>query len=394
MAMRMIQKRLAKLAAVAILALALPAIARAQFLGYVGNQTVTQNVFTNASCSSTLTSSSLSNIGQVGHQVSYAAVSGGPNLQVQIQGSANGVNYFKISNDAPAQPGIIVGVGAYAFIRVQVLNGGAGCTITANYTGSSLATTVNVATSNAQFMYQNNVLVNLAANANQSTTNISPPFGNSAGFIVFSYLGAAGPSGSTITVSATDSLTGTTFPVATQTLITTVNTAQVITVPNISASNLTVSYTSGGSSTATFSADYYFTYPGQSPSISPPSAAPSDPCESPGTAKVSAPVSFTVAGTPINLIQSVTGKTIYICGVSVSAVATAAGTYVFITGTNAGCTTGAATVIPNLQVGTSPGSFSVPFGMTALSLPSGINFCVNSSATGISIGGIVTYVQQ
>jgi hypothetical protein len=395
--------------------------------------TVTEKVFTGSDCSSTLTSGSLQNIGQIGHAFSFTATNPGPNLQVAIRGSADGSTWYKISNDAQAQPGIIVGVGAYPFLDIQITDGGAGCTITGTYVGSTQATTVNVSTSNAQFMYQDNAFVSLPANADQSDTTITPPYGNANGFVVFSYLGAAGPAGSTLTVSATDSLSGLPITIATLSPVTTVSDAQVLDVPNLSASALTVTYTSGGSSAATIDVAYYFTYPGQGPSststptsvdvvapnplpvsgtftpsgtqnvdvVSPNplpvsiSGSQADPCAASGVAKLSAAINIATGGGTQQLVAPSAGKSVYVC----SALMALNGegqtiTVTFEAGTGATCGTGTVNLSGPMTSNNTNTTLAAA-GPTILAAPSGDGVCVVVSGTyAASFGGSISYVQQ
>jgi len=396
--------------AAALLALAAVSPARAQFLGYIANQSTQQNVFSAASCSSTLNSALLSNIGQVGHAVYYSITSGGANVQVAIQASANNANWFQISNNAPTQPNIITGTGAYPYLRVQVTGGGAGCTITANYSGSSVATTVSLTGSNAQFMYLFTPFSGAAAGTTANSANISAPYGNAAGYLVVSYLGGAGPSGSTLAIEAIDGPTGTTNAVASYTLATASATAQVFPVPGYAGNTFYLAYTSGGTSTATFTVSYYFTYPGQGPanSSSPAyvnivgpnplpvsfSSAVSDPCQSSGAAKLSAPISISTA-TTTQLVALSSGKVIFPCSIALEASA-AGGTLTaqFEYGTSASCSSGAANLTGVMTFNNQTEPFEPAGGFTIWSIPASDALCVVTTGTFTSLSGYLTYVQQ
>jgi len=397
-----------------VCALFLPSAAHAQFVGYFANQTVDQNVWTGGDCSSTLTSPPLKNIGQVGHALSYVITSGGPNVQPSIQGSADGVTYFQISNNAPVQPGIIAATGSYPFIRAQVTGGGAGCLITANYYGSSVATTVNLTGANAQFMYLFNPFVNAAAGTTANSANLSPPYGNSAGYFVFSYLGGAGPSGSTLALKAIDGPTGTTNTIATFNLATTATTAQVFPIQGYSANTLFVTYTSGGTSSSSFTLSYYFTYPGQGPSaasaptnvnIVSPNPLPvsfavsgTDPCQSSGVAKISAPVNVADSAATTQVIAGVAMKQIFVCSASIAVALGTSDTVSFEYGTGSSCTSPTAltgvyetfntlSIVPIIQVGG---------GSSLWTIPAGDSVCAVLAGGGAQWGvrGFFSYVQQ
>jgi hypothetical protein len=397
--------------------------ARAQFIGYVANQGVNQNVFTNADCSVTLTSGSLNNIGQVGHAVSYTVTSGGPNVQPAIQGSADGATYFQISNNAPSQPGIISGVGTYAFLRVRVTGGGAGCRITANYTGSTVATTVNLTGSNAQFMYQFNPFVAAAAGTTANSANLTPPYGDASGYLVVSYA-ATGPSGSTLAVNAIDGPTGTTNTVATFTLANTAATAQVFPLPRYAAGSLFLTYTAGGASATTFTVSYYFTYPGQGPlatqlvsgsvtiagqpvSVIFPSPQPvtgtftqssTDPCQSSAILKSSAPIPLTTSPTTVTIVPLVSGKAIFVCAVNLAIGNGTAPITTLEYGTGSNCA-GGTTALTGGYVVTNSGSQDAVINIagpgTVFAIPASNGLCVAITGSGTpSTTGLVTFVQQ
>jgi hypothetical protein len=383
-----------------VCALLLPSAAHAQFLGYVANQTVQASVFTNADCSVTLTSSPLQNIGQVGHALFYSVTSPGPNLIVAIQGSADGSTYFQISNNAPVQPGIIAAVGSYPFIRAEVTGGGAGCRITANYSGSSVATTINLTGSNAQFMYLFNPFINAAAGTTANSDNLSPPYGNSAGYFVFSYAGGAGPAGSTLALKAIDGPTGTTYTIATFNLATTAATAQIFPIPGYSANNLFVTYTAGGASANAFTLSYYYTYPGQGP-VSPNQTpipvvfSNADPCQNSSAAKSSAAISSDTTGTA-QLIAGVGGKIIYPCAVSIVADLGTNSTLQIVAGTGASCTSPVNLTgnYKSFNTGTIQDLIQIS-GLTAWSVPTGDSICaVLAGGTQYALNGFITYVQQ
>lgn len=124
------------------------------------------------------------------------------------------------------------------------------------------------------------------------------------------------------------------------------------------------------------------------------SALNTDPCQSPGTAKLSAVVNIGAAATT-KVVDAVAGKTVYVCAIEGSLAGTTpsitltSGTHV----TNDCDTTPAALsgvilptsgVIVKLDAG----------GMTLAKTASGFQFCVTTVGTGSSYQGIATYVQQ
>jgi hypothetical protein len=263
-------------------------------------------------------------------------------------------------------------------------------------------------------MYLFNPFIGAAAGTTANSANLSPPYGNTAGYLVFSYLGGTGPAGSTIAIKAIDGPTGTTYTVATFNLATTAATAQVFPVQGYSSNTTFVAYTAGGASANTFTLSYYFTYPGQGPSATgaptnvfitggipnplPVSFAAStaDPCQNSNAAKSSAAINITTATTTAIVALSA-GKTIYVCALSMQETSNTGNiTYQWEYGTGAACSSptalSGAYSTDNAQVASQSLGGSTLFG-----IPASNALCiVTTGAPGTNAGffGFVSYVQQ
>ena len=96
--------------------------------------------------------------------------------------------------------GILVGYGAYAFFQVWVVGGSAGCTVTANYVGTSVSPQNTVGAAD-QTAYAKLVLNDFVASGNQTVIGTVTPYGNTSGIIILSSLLNGGPpAGSSIQV--------------------------------------------------------------------------------------------------------------------------------------------------------------------------------------------------
>ena len=237
---------------------------RAQFIGYTSPQTVTQTAFTNQAGAATF---SVQNLGQNMHFVSYTS-SGVVNLlDLRIEGSNDGVNFFPISDDAidvVAKAGVLYAVGYYPAVRVNLAALAGGGTISANYTGtsgSSSPPTGNTYTSGMQS--RKTVFTTVAMNANQNAT-ILTPYSSSAGYLFIVSTTGTFPAGSTISVANQIASSAFSFPLGATSLT---GLSQLLTsVPGSPASSISVSYVSGGASANTFNLFYIFTPNGITPS--------------------------------------------------------------------------------------------------------------------------------
>lgn len=243
--------------------------ARAQFIGYTSPQTTQQRVFNASSCNGDTTSSPVKNIGQTVHAITYTVSGSTTSVQVWLEGSNDGTNYFQISDSGltgygNTNPGILTGYGYFPEVRIHIANGAGACVATVYYSGSS------VTEPNPNFgvvdsaSYRKILFGGAAAGSNQSTVGFLPPYGSTAGQIVFSYQTSSGPSGSTLQVTCADSaLPPNAYAAGTFTLTQTLG-PQIFDLPARGCSQISVAYGSGGTSTAQIFAIYVFAKPGVS----------------------------------------------------------------------------------------------------------------------------------
>jgi len=259
-----------------VLVLALALGAQAQFIGNVSPQTTTSLPFNAITCTNALAAGPVlvQNIGQEAHiattffNVGFATQF----LIYTIQGSYDGLTFFDIS-DAGTAPNLsngltsISGNGYYPVVAVRVSQ----CVpstakVTIQYSGIAIPSGANVGTAlNGQIL--KTISFGSPANTSFSNSAVRSPFGSSAGTLQFTYLTAAGPSGSTVQVSCGSTASGAVIAPITGAfaLQTTQNLVQTFQVPATGCEYFIVAYTSGGASTAVFNLDYTFSIPGSAP---------------------------------------------------------------------------------------------------------------------------------
>jgi hypothetical protein len=302
------------IASLALLA-ALPA--HAQFTGYVGLQTTGQNVWSSTSCALgglTLKSAPLQNIGQTVHIVTYT-ISQTPPLAgpvVYIMGSTDNLTYQRLS-DAGIGGGTLVGYGAYPFLSVWVMNGGTGCTITANYIGAQVSNPQPTG-SNDSSAYEKEIFPVSSAGTTQTIAPFQTPYGNTAGIFVLT--GTTIPAGSTLSVLTAEGSTLDTFAITSGSP----STPEIFLIPSVATADVGVTYTAGGASAGTLTGYYYFFKPG---------AAQSPGCEQ-------QVVINTAAAGPTQLVAASGGSSVRICSINVSSGTAEAIDFQQGTGTNCG----------------------------------------------------------
>jgi hypothetical protein len=253
--------------------LALAGCAHGQFIGEVSQQSVVSTPFNNVTCTSALATGrvSITNIGQGAHFAS--ANSGGltTSLNYTIQGSYDGSTFFDIS-DVGTSPvngsdiNQITGSGYYPVVAVNVSAcAPASATVTIKYSGISMTPGAPVGAAQAG-QINKHLVAGGAANTTFTTGTIRAPFGSSSGTLTFLYTSASGPSGSTLQVNCNSNILGS-GPVlfGPVTLQTTNGLFQVFNVGQFACPFFTVSYTTGGASTAIYTLDYTFAPPGVGP---------------------------------------------------------------------------------------------------------------------------------
>lgn len=258
-----LKKRLKKLLAAIAFVLVLPALSRAQFIGYTTPQTVTQTLASNLACTGIAQTFTVENLGQNQHSVTVIPTSNTTKLAAVIQGLDASGNIVPISDTVFSsatvqQTPALTASGYYPIIRISVTCAGGNFTL--NYSGTSSQSNVQAGAYLAGAIDKA-----LWQGASQGTSQTSPafipPFGNSFGLLMFQYT-TGSIAGSTISVSCnaaatTNVVNQSTFNIAN------VTTIQYFPIPSAICPQAQVVYSSGGASANTFAADYLLYQPGQ-----------------------------------------------------------------------------------------------------------------------------------
>ena len=358
----------------------------AQFLGFVGQQTVQQTLGTSRFCTGAEQVYPINNLGQVQHYLSVANVVGATSFHAEIDGIDNQGSVYRISDvmeiagSTVTRQNNIRGSGYYPQIQVAITCSPNTAIYTASYSGAQFSyDTMTGSFLTAQIDKIN--FAGLPGNANQQD-NFQTPFGTSAGTVYFKYTGGSAANG-------TLSVTCTTNGIATSTTalsVTLVNTTalQVFVVPDQACPFMQVAYANSGT-VGTVTAEYVFAVPGIT------NRASADPCASGTYSKFSSVVSAAAAATTqILAANSVSGY--YVCGYQLSQVATA-GTVAWVYGTGASCGTGTTTLMGPMGV-TASQPFTYGAGdATIMKVPDINALCITATGAGGTVSGIVTYVQ-
>jgi hypothetical protein len=254
-----------------LVALCFPASIEAQFIGYTSPQTVQQSLAVAVPCTGSAQNFAVQNLGQTQHYAFITYSAQPMNALVVMQGIDLQGNAAVISDTMQGQPSttggsaVLVGLGYFPKIQIQVICATGGSpTFTLTYMGTSSTSFVpqgaQIATEVDKVL-----LTNAPANANGGSQLATPPFGNSAGQVVFQY-SVTGPAGSSLLVQCGGSSPSTnigtghiqlyTFPLATGAG------QQLFAVPASPCPFYNVQYTSGGASAATYNLEYFFAPPG------------------------------------------------------------------------------------------------------------------------------------
>jgi hypothetical protein len=261
-----LKKRLKQLLAVVAFVICFPAISHAQFTGYTTPQTVTQTLApAGTACTGVAQTFITQNLGQTQHYAYIRTNSSVSNLVMQIQGVDAGGNVYVISDTSTSAIPIagnnsaLLGSGYFPKTQIVVtcLPSSTG-TFNLNYTGTSATSNQIVG---SYLISQQDKTIGSAAPAGTTYFAVfQTPFGNSFGTLSFQYTGT-GPAGSALSVVC-QTQNGTGPGSYGYTLAVTSALAQNFVVPPGSCPNITVQYTTGGASAATYLLDYVFVPPG------------------------------------------------------------------------------------------------------------------------------------
>jgi hypothetical protein len=356
----------------------------AQGIQYSAPQGYNTFPFTNTACTGAAqNSSTLTNNNQTEHYITLTTAGGVVGIRATVQGSHDGVTWNDISDVATQSGSIVMGQGYFPLNRIQVTCGTAVGTFTVQYSGEATAPAPQIGAM-VSSQADKTIAVAAPANANFTSQTIRAPFGNTGGMIYFSY-SAAGPNGSILSVSCTTLAVNIGITIASFPLGTT-NFTQFFPVPLLPCDFVTVFYTSGAASGATFTASYVF---------NPITITGGDPCQGATAPKKSVAINTTGTQT---LVPGLTGHVVYVCGYNFTIAGSATATATLESGTNTGCSLVTTALSGAWLGGTLPihvvagGGYSVTSTPSALSV--GNFLCIAAGGGTPSIQGILTYVQQ
>jgi hypothetical protein len=256
-----LKKRLRKLTGAAVFLLAVLGSLPAHAQTPVSIQPIQQALAPAGTlCTGSAQTFTVNNRNQTQHYA-YAVSTGVYSLGLQIFGiDSSGTTYLISDTGTQGQAGLgsdaaVLATGYFPTVEVVVTCLPTSGSFLLNYSGGQAIS--NQVIGAYQLAQLDKVI---AANGPAGTTLTSPvaqtPLGNSLGTISFAYVGASGPSGSTLVVECSPSTavnpTTFTFTPATATG------AQFFNVPSFPCLNVTIEYSSGGSSTTVFTMDYTF----------------------------------------------------------------------------------------------------------------------------------------
>lgn len=248
----------------ALLAALFPALVRAQVPTYTSPQTVQQVLApAGTACTGTAQTFTVTNLGQTQHYA-YIKTSAVQNLVMQLFGVDSAGNQFLISDTAttgaPAfgSTPSLAATGYYPKVQVVVTCLPATtATFILSYTGTS--STSNVNAGGYELAQIDKVIAIGASAATNLGVTFQPPFGSSAGSMIFNPSGGI-PAGTQLDVSCFGVGAGGGPPLS-YTLATTG--LQIFNVPASSCPVADISFVANGASAQTFGLDYVFTQPGQ-----------------------------------------------------------------------------------------------------------------------------------
>lgn len=360
----------------------LASLARAQFIGYTSPQTVSQILATNVACTGSVQSFKISNFAQSSHVVNFSS-SGATGVQVSLEGSWDGTNFFGFSDVAADLSGQLQATGYFPSTRVDVVCQSAAGTFSLLYAGTS-SYQLQPSGFADRAGYQKLLGENLAANVNSGTLVSTTPYGLSDALLYFQYTSNTPPAGSTFSITAQTDQTSAISLLSGVTLQATLNT-QVFLIPAMAASQLNFSYISGGASASVYTVQIVYFKAGAG-------IASGDPCQTQWGvfSKASTPVIAGAAATTQLLTTPPAGLSNYVCGFMISQ-AVLAGTIQFVYGTGVACGTGTNNLTGAMQtiVG-QPFVYSGPG--FVLKAPPGNAICLVTTGAGATAAGVITSV--
>jgi hypothetical protein len=223
--------------------------------------TCTGGAQTFSTTSSALNSAGFRNLGQTQHSITSTAT-GATIFQAEIDGVDGQGNVVRISDiqKTPGTNSALSGNGRYTNIQVKVICSPGTATFTLNYSGTFTAASPPTG-AYLVGMVDKIEFSGQAANAGASDIFWQPPYANSFGTILFKYAGGSLAGSSVVVQCVASTLSGGNIF---QQVFSLVNVASNQSFPVAAASCpfISVTYTSGGATAATFSLEYLFQIPG------------------------------------------------------------------------------------------------------------------------------------
>ena len=376
--------------ALSVLGWLAPESLHAQFIGYVGLQSASQNLFSSTACTGAAQTAVVANQGQTQH--SLLIQSSSAQSQVFLQGSTDGVNFTRISDemDGFTSGTTLTASGYYPVVRVN-MTCTAGGTFSIQYSGTQVQSAPPAGDALRDTVDKG--IVSGASSTVNANYSIRPPYGNIQGLLILS--GGNATTGPQLTWFCNRNTAGGPYVIYTvQAATTAVATGpQYFPIPNIVCPNLSLNYSAGTGGT-TYSLEYVFSPPGTQ----------SDPC---GTLPQSLGLttSFSVSGSVLinaaaaattAIVANQSASTIYVCGFTLSQ--GAAGTFQFIAGTGATCGTGTTNLTGAIPMAANTpisygGSGKTIFRTTEGGMAGGQRLCITTTGAGATAIGVLTYVQ-
>lgn len=276
--------KLSRILAGAALVAAFAFPTHAQFLGFTSPQTVTQKVFsgqttpartplaTLLACTPTNGSPcGIPNLGQTFHYLTYTPSTATCVVDLTIQASYDGVNFFNISPDASANNILLgqglSGAGTYAngwfpviAANLQNISNCAGG-VSAFYSGTSASTTNTFGVFTQATGLQQNILQNASLSGVTTVVTIATPANSSGGRIYLICTVTCGAGSDVFSVFDVPSPPQTQRTLATFTAANS-TTLQTFTIPALTTNFVQVSFPLGNFATTNVSAYYVFDSPG------------------------------------------------------------------------------------------------------------------------------------
>jgi hypothetical protein len=227
---------------------------QAQFLGYISPQAVGPITVFNA-VTTPQASATVQNVGQSVHYLTYTTSGTVTSLTIQLEGSADGVNWTRVSETATNTSSGALFANVYLpLIRANLTAMAGGGSVTAFYTGTSVTAGPPAGTFLTSGINGKNLATAAAANLT-ATYTFTPPAGNSGGAVYLKY--SAPLAGGTIAVSAGPDSSHLAVDLP-NIAIANSGSVQLFLVSPRPANVITVTYTSPGATAVTYDLNYQF----------------------------------------------------------------------------------------------------------------------------------------